>query len=70
MAAGTGVGVLIVLVKFDVPILIAGLVAAAVTTRLAAVIFGWTFPEQRAVGIRRSSAATIASTRNTRRSTQ
>lgn len=72
VAAGTGVGVLIVLVKFDVPILIAGLVAAAVTTlvRLAAVIFGWTFPEQRAVGIRRSSAATIASTRNTRRSTQ
>jgi len=72
VAAGTGVGALIVLVKFDVPILIAGLVAAAVTTlvRLAAVIFGWTFPEQRAVGIRRSRAATIASTRNTRRSTQ
>ena len=54
VAAAAGVGVLIVLVRFDVAIPIAGLIAAAVTTavRLAAVIFNWTFPEQRAVGSR------------------
>lgn len=52
VAAAAGVGVLIALVRFDVPIPIAGLVATAVTTavRLAAVVFHWTFPEQRAVG--------------------
>lgn len=50
VAAGAGAGVLIVLVRFDAPILIAGLISAAVTTavRLAAVIFDWRFPEQRA----------------------
>ena len=54
VAAAAGVGTLIVLARLDVPIPIAGLVSAAVTTavRLAAVIFHWTFPEQRAVGPR------------------
>lgn len=53
VAAGAGVGVLIVLVRFDVPIAVAGVVATVVTTavRLAAVIFNWTFPEQRAIGL-------------------
>ena len=51
VAAGAGAGVLILLVEFDTPVPIAGLVCVAVTTvvRLAAVLFGWTFPEQRAV---------------------
>lgn len=49
VAAGTGAGVLIVLVTFATPVPIAGAVATAVAalTRLAAVAFGWTFPEQR-----------------------
>ena len=56
VAAAAGVGMLIALVRFDVPVPIAGLVSTAVTTtvRLAAVAFNWTFPEQRALG-RRSS---------------
>jgi len=39
----------------DTPILIAGLVCVVVTTsvRLAAVRFGWTFPEQRPLRPRR-----------------
>jgi len=51
VAAGAGAGTLIVLAEFGTPIPIAGLISAAVTTavRLAAVVFGWTFPEQRAV---------------------
>jgi uncharacterized membrane protein YeiH len=56
VAAGAGVGVLIVVVKFGVPIPIAGIIAAAVTAalRIAAVIFNWTFPEQRALPIVRT----------------
>ena len=48
IAAAAGVGVLILLVRFGVGVPVAGLVSAAVTTavRLAAVAFGWTFPEQ------------------------
>lgn len=51
VAAGAGVTTLILLVRFDTPIPVAGLISAAVTTvvRLAAVRFGWTFPEQGAV---------------------
>ena len=60
VAAGTGVTTLILLVRFDTPVPVAGLIAAAVTTvvRLAAVHFGWTFPEQGAVRprLRRRSA--------------
>lgn len=50
VAAAAGVGVLIVLLRFGVPVEVSGLIAAAVTTavRLAAVTFGWRFPEQRA----------------------
>jgi len=61
VAAGAGAGVLIVLVEFGTPILVAGIISAAVTTavRLAAVVFDWTFPEQRAVGgSRRPGSAT------------
>jgi len=53
VAAAAGVVVLIALARFDVSIPLAGLISAAVTAvvRLAAVIFGWTFPEQRAVAL-------------------
>ncbi|MFD1714858.1 trimeric intracellular cation channel family protein [Amnibacterium flavum] len=55
VAAGAGVGALIVLVGFGTPVPIAGVVAAATTTvvRLGAVIFGWRFPEQRSVHLPR-----------------
>jgi uncharacterized membrane protein YeiH len=58
VAAGAGAGALILLAEFDTPIPIAGLVCVVVTTlvRLAAVLFGWTFPEQRAVRPRRPRA--------------
>jgi uncharacterized membrane protein YeiH len=51
VAAGAGAGLLILLVGFDVPVLIAGLVAVVVTTtvRVLAVVFGWAFPEQRSL---------------------
>ena len=51
VAAAAGVSVLIVLVRLDVPVAMAGLVSTAVTVvvRLGAVAFGWTIPEQRAV---------------------
>lgn len=51
VAAGAGAGALILLTELGTPILIAGLVCVVVTTfvRLAAVRFGWTFPEQRTV---------------------
>ena len=54
VAAGAGVTTLIVLVRFDTPVPVAGLISAALTTvvRLAAVRFGWTFPEQGAVRLR------------------
>lgn len=49
VAAGAGAGTLVALTAFGTPILIAGLVCLVVTTavRLAAVLFRWTFPEQR-----------------------
>ncbi len=58
VAAGAGVGVLIVLVRFEVPITIAGVIALAVTTvvRLSAVYFNWTFPEQRPLRRHRPAA--------------
>ena len=48
VAAGAGAGALIVCAAFGTPITIAGLVCVVVTTtvRLAALHFGWTFPEQ------------------------
>jgi uncharacterized membrane protein YeiH len=55
VAAGAGAGTLILLAAAGTPTLYAGLVCVGVTTfvRLAAVLFGWTFPEQRAVRPRR-----------------
>lgn len=49
VAAGAGAATLVALVRLEVPVPIAGVVAASVATgvRLAAVAFGWTFPEQR-----------------------
>jgi len=63
VAAGAGVGTLIVLVRFDVPIAVAGVIATVVTTgvRLGAVVFNWTFPEQRAVPFVRSKGTSTAS---------
>jgi len=57
VAAAAGVGVLIVLVAFGVPVLVAALVCVALTTlvRLGAVAFEWTFPEQGALRSRRRS---------------
>jgi len=56
VAAGSGAGTLVLLVNLGVSVPIAGLVAAVITTsvRLAAVIFNWTFPEQRALRSRRT----------------
>lgn len=50
VAVGAGVALLIVLVRFGVPVPMAGVISAATTAgvRLAAVAFNWTFPEQRA----------------------
>ncbi|MBN9239079.1 MAG: hypothetical protein BGO97_05270 [Micrococcales bacterium 70-64] len=50
VAAGVGVATLIVLVRFGVPVPMAGVISAATTAgvRLAAVVFNLTFPEQRA----------------------
>ena len=49
VAAGTGAGAFILLAELGTPIPAAGLVSVAVTTvvRLAAVLWNWTFPEQR-----------------------
>ncbi|MCM4084300.1 trimeric intracellular cation channel family protein [Paractinoplanes hotanensis] len=54
VAAGAGAGTLILLAEFGTPIPIAGTMCVMVTTvvRLAAIRFGWTFPEQRAVNPR------------------
>lgn len=48
VAAGSGVGVLVVLVELGTPVPIAAVICVAVTTivRLVAVVFGWTFPGQ------------------------
>lgn len=55
VAAGAGAGALLLFAAFGTPTPIAGLICVAVTTsvRLAALRFGWTFPEQRAVLPRR-----------------
>ena len=55
VAAGAGAGTFILLAAFGTPTPIAGFVCVAVTTsvRLAAIRFGWTFPEQRTVRPRR-----------------
>lgn len=48
VAAGSGVGVLVLLVELGTPAPIASVSCVVVTTivRLGAVVFGWTFPEQ------------------------
>lgn len=58
VAAASGVGVLLVLVRFGVPIPIAGIAATAVTTavRVGAVVFDWRFPEQRSAPLFRRRA--------------
>ena len=55
VAAAAGSGSLILLVALGVPVLIAAAVCVVVTTvvRLAAVVFGWRFPEQRALALHR-----------------
>ncbi len=51
VASLVGVGVLVVLLAFGVPVVIAGVACVAVTAvlRLLAVRFGWSLPEQRAL---------------------
>ncbi|WP_336650975.1 MULTISPECIES: trimeric intracellular cation channel family protein [unclassified Leucobacter] len=51
VASLVGVSVLAVLLAFEVPVVISGIVCVAVTTavRLLAVRFGWSLPEQRAL---------------------
>lgn len=51
VAAGSGAGALILLVELGTPVLVASITCVAVTTiiRLTAVVFGWTFPEQRSL---------------------
>ena len=58
VAAGAGAGTFVLLAELGTPTLIAGLVCVAATTsvRLAALRFGWTFPEQRPVRTRRTKA--------------
>ncbi|MEU1885991.1 TRIC cation channel family protein [Micromonospora rifamycinica] len=55
VAAGAGVGVLVLLTAFGTRTPLAGLGCVVVTAsvRLAAIRFRWTFPEQRAVRLRR-----------------
>lgn len=52
VAAGVGSGLLIVLVEVGVPITIAGLACVVLTAviRMLAARFGWSLPEQRAIG--------------------
>ncbi|WP_416446808.1 trimeric intracellular cation channel family protein [Leucobacter sp. HNU] len=51
VASLVGVGVLVVLLAFGVPVVVAGIACVAVTAvlRLLAVRFGWSLPEQRAL---------------------
>ncbi len=55
VAAGIGSTLLVALVPLGVSVPMAALASVAITTavRLAAVGFGWTMPEQRALGVRR-----------------
>lgn len=48
VAAGSGAGVLVLLVELGTPVIIASIICVAVTTlvRLAAVVLDWSFPEQ------------------------
>jgi uncharacterized membrane protein YeiH len=54
VAAGAGAGTLVLLAEAGTTVPVAGLAGVAVTTslRLAALRFGWTFPEQRSLGRR------------------
>ena len=56
VAAAAGTGSLILLVEVGTPIAIAGMVSAVITAsvRVAAVLFGWTFPEQVALRLSRT----------------
>lgn len=51
VAAGSGVGGYVLLVSLGHPVLLAAVICVAVTTivRLGAVVFSWTFPEQRSL---------------------
>lgn len=51
VAAGAGVGTLVLLVELGTPVPVAAAICVAVTVivRLVAVVFGWTFPEQRSL---------------------
>jgi uncharacterized membrane protein YeiH len=51
VAAGSGVGVLVLLIELGTPVPLASILCVAATTvvRLVAVVFGWTFPEQRSL---------------------
>lgn len=53
VAAGSGVGVLVLLVGLGTPVPLAAVIGVVVTTivRLVAVVFGWTFPEQRSLPV-------------------
>ncbi|MCU1443079.1 MAG: putative rane protein YeiH [Cryobacterium sp.] len=52
VAAGVGSGMLVLLVAFDVPITAAGVACVIVTAviRMLAAKFGWSLPQQRAIG--------------------
>lgn len=58
VAAGVGAVIVVVLAAFGVPMWIAAIVCVAVTatTRLLAVRFGWSLPEQRALSRLRFTA--------------
>jgi uncharacterized membrane protein YeiH len=60
VAAGSGVGVLVLLIELGTPVFIASVICVAVTTtvRVIAVVFGWSFPEQRALPGRRGRMPT------------
>jgi len=69
VAAGAGVTSFVVLAALGTPVLVAGLVCIVLTTvvRVAAVRFGWRFPEQRALSRPRwRRGATSASRKNIR----
>ncbi len=58
VAAGVGAVIVVVLAAFGVPMWVAAIVCVAVTatTRLLAVRFGWSLPEQRALSRLRFTA--------------
>lgn len=55
VAAGSGAGVLVLLIELGTPVPVAAIVGVVVTAvvRLIAVVLGWTFPEQRSLPLPR-----------------